>query len=121
MLYTKGCNMYTSNGSSVLKTFVYGVAALLAACSILAIVGFAFADKLPGLALMELSQNLCYIAAILIFVQAICFCLVMIFQLTKLYNYIGYIILSLIATISYVLAWFASPYFAPYFAQFFNK
>jgi hypothetical protein len=112
--------MFTSNGSSVLKAFVYGVVAVLAACSILAIVGFIFAGHLPGLAIVELSHNLCYIAAILLFVHAICFCFVMIFQFTKLYEYVGYIILSFVATLSYVIAWLASPSFVHHFEIYFK-
>lgn len=104
--------MYTPHVSTVLKVFIYAVVILLALSCIGAVVGFVFAGKVTDFPLTDLSQNLCYFATVLLVIHLITFCLVLIFQLTRLYNYAGYLILSLIATIGYVVAWLASPAFA---------
>lgn len=103
--------MNTPHISTVLKTFIYAVVILLILCNIAAIVGFVYAGQSGDIAITDLSQNLCYVATILLVVHLITFCFVMIFQLTKLYDYIGYAVLSFIATVGYVGAWLASPAF----------
>ena len=113
--------MNTPHISTVLKTFIYAVVILLALCSIAAIVGFVYAGQSGDLAITDLSQNLCHIATILLVVHLIAFCFVMIFQLTKLYDYIGYAILSFIATLGYVGAWLASPAFVDKVINVFTK
>ena len=116
----KGFVMYTPHVSTVLKAFIYVVAILLALCCIGAIVGFAFAGQVSGFPLAELSSNLCYIATVLLVIHLITFCFVLLFQMRRLFNYTGYIVLSLIATISYVGAWFATPALSHYITGLFH-
>ena len=116
----KGFVMYTPHVSSVLKAFIYVVAILLALCCIGAVVGFAFAGKVAGFPLADLSTNLCYIATVLLVVHIITFCFVLLFQMRRLFDYAGYVILSLVATCSYVVAWLASPTFAHLFTGLFG-
>ena len=118
---SKGFVMYTPHVSTVLKAFIYVVVILLALCSIAAIVGFVYAGQSGDAAITDLSQNLCHIGTILLVVHLITFCFVMIFQLTRLYEYIGYAILSFIATLSYVCAWLASPAFVNQVISVFTK
>ncbi len=113
--------MYTSRGTSILKIFIYAIVILLALCSIMTAVGFVFADKLPQFPLADVSKYLCYIATVLLFVHITNFVFVIIFQIRKLYNYLGYVILSFVAIISYIAAWFTTPSLFHYILSLFGK
>ena len=117
---SKGFVMYTPHVSTVLKAFIYVVVILLALCSIAAIVGFVYAGQSGDAAITDLSQNLCYFATILLVIHLITFCLVLLFQMRRLFDYTGYVVLSLIATISYVVAWLATPALSHYITGLFG-
>lgn len=117
---SKGFVMYTPHVSTVLKAFIYVVAILLALSCIGAVVGFAFAGQVSGFPLADLSQNLCYFATILLVIHLITFCFVLLFQMRRLFDYTGYVVLSLIATISYVVAWLATPALSHYITGLFG-
>ena len=103
--------MYTSRVSTVLKTFVYCVVVFLALISISACLGFIFADKLTFLPfnVVDVCQKMCTVATVLLAIHIISFCCVLLFQIARLSNWLGYVILSLIAILGYIAAWLTTP------------
>ena len=116
--------MYFSYVSTVTKRFVYALVILFALCSILGAVGYIFADHIPYVNAAAISEKLGFISTILMCVNIVFFVLLIIFRLARLYNHLGYIILTLFAILSYLVMLFVSPdlyYVIERFLSFFNK
>ena len=116
--------MYFSYVSTVTKRFVYALVILFALCSILGAVGYIFSDYIPYVNAPEISEKLGFLATILMCVNIVFFVLLVIFRLARLHTHLGYIILTLIAIISYLVMLFSSPelyYVIERFLGFFGK
>ena len=104
--------MYNSPSvSTVLKTFVYSIVVLLILCCGAATLGFLFADQLAFLpfGVVDVCMKLCTVATVLLVIHLISFVLVTIFQIARLTDWLGYIILSLFAICLYLEAWLSTP------------
>ena len=103
--------MYTTDLSRTLKTFVYAIVILLILCSGIATLGFMFADMLTFLpfSMVDFCVALCAIANVLLITHIITFVFVLIFQIARLTDWFGYIVLSLFAIGGYIEAWFTTP------------
>ena len=115
----KGSNMYSLHTTSVIKKFIYAVMILLALCSLLSALGFIFADSITFLSAEEISSRLISVSTVLLVVQILIMPLVLIFQITKLSEYIPYFVFSFIAIVLYIFAWCSTPALSVYFAMIF--
>ena len=101
--------MYTSHVSLVLKAFVYCMVLALAICSLAACLGFVFADKIAFLPVVDICKTLCTISTVLLVIHCICFGLVVVCQIARIYEWLGYMALSLLAICCYIAAWLTTP------------
>ena len=103
--------MYTTDLSRTLKTFVYAIVILLILCSGIATLGFMFADMLTFLpfSMVDFCVALCAIANVLLITHIITFVFVLIFQIARLTDWFGYIVMSAIAIFCYIEAWLSTP------------